>query len=175
MTSRWLPITILVTVALGLVAIAPGTGCGDDEGAAEWVDAVHTLDAQAGEAREAGRGAEAEALLRRALEREVPAQVAPRDAAAVRRALLGQLAEVALDSGDWEGAARWASEGLALGAEADVLRANLLILRGEARERGGDARGAAADYHAAVEITDTLLRAILEDDVHVPLPAPVQP
>lgn len=172
MTRSWLPITLLVALALALAAAA---GCGDEAGGAEWVGVIQALDARANEARLAGRDADAAALLQRALAHEAPAQVAAADAATVRRALLGQLAEVALDGGDLEGAVRWASDGLALGGEADVLRANLLVLRGEARERSGDARGAAADYHAAVEITDALLRASLEDDVHVPLPTPVRP
>jgi hypothetical protein len=72
-----------------------------------------------------------------------------------------RLARLALAAGDAAGAVRQAEAGLALGDRGDLFAANLLIVRGAAREKLRDAPGAAADYERALHINEALLRDTL--------------
>jgi hypothetical protein len=84
------------------------------------------------------------------------------DERAVRLDLLYRLARIDLGTGDVKGAAGWAARGLELGRTNDSFTTNLLIVRGRALEKMGDAIGASRDYHDALLITERLLDKSLE-------------
>lgn len=69
-----------------------------------------------------------------------------------------RLARLALATQDPATAAREADTGLALGDRSDLFAANLLIVRGAAREALGHNADAATDYERALRINESLLR-----------------
>jgi hypothetical protein len=99
---------------------------------------------------------------RRALEAAIAATPADHP---LRRPLVQdgrfRLARLALVAGDPAAAAREADSGLALGDGGDLYTANLLVVRGTAREALGQGGAAAADYERALAINEVLLRGIL--------------
>ncbi|HEX4337056.1 MAG TPA: hypothetical protein VH062_14155 [Polyangiaceae bacterium] len=84
------------------------------------------------------------------------------DERAVRLDLLYRLAEIDLGKSDTKSAVDWASRGLDLGRSNDTFTTNLLIVRGHAFERMGNAVAASRDYHDALVITETLLDKTLQ-------------
>jgi tetratricopeptide (TPR) repeat protein len=96
---------------------------------------------------------------------EQPEAGAARSADPNRRPLLQdtyfRLARLALAMQDPATAARDAQAGLALGDHSDLFAANLLIVRGAAREALGEPGAAAADYEQALRINEALLREVL--------------
>jgi hypothetical protein len=69
-----------------------------------------------------------------------------------------RLARLALANGDAATAQREAEAGLALGDHGDLFTANLLVVRGTAREALGAGTSAITDYERALAINETLLQ-----------------
>lgn len=102
-----------------------------------------------------------EALLR-FLEAAPPAGIRSDDARSVQQDAWFHLASVELQSGDAKRAQADAEKGLTLGRETDLFTANLLVVRGRARELQQDDRGAISDYQEAMRINEALLKAASE-------------
>lgn len=140
---------------LVLLLVALSCQRGADDG---WAERVAEQHAQIDGMLDRGAGAEARALLRTIVER-APAQHPQ------RRPILQdthfRLARLALASGEPATAVREADAGLALADGADLFSANLLVVRGAAREALGQASGAVSDYERALAINETLLKGAL--------------
>ena len=162
----------LVVVALAAaVALAAGCSRADESAAgetqspasaAEWVADARRAHDEADRALARGDADVARRVLSDALRAEVPGGVGELDRRAVRQDLAYRLAQVELEAGAPEAAVRWAEQGLAEGRENDVFTANLLVVRGSAREALGNEREAADDYFEALEINEALLRRTLD-------------
>jgi tetratricopeptide (TPR) repeat protein len=72
-----------------------------------------------------------------------------------------RLAHLALAAREPSRALAYADAGLDLGCGPHLFVANLYVARGAAREALGEGREAAADYHRALEINESLLREAL--------------
>ena len=72
-----------------------------------------------------------------------------------------RLAQLALAAHDPRRALADAEAGLAYGDAPDLFVANLLVARAAAHEAMGDPRAAAADYHRALKMNETLLAQAL--------------
>jgi hypothetical protein len=72
-----------------------------------------------------------------------------------------RLSQLALAAHEPRQALADADAGLALGDAPHLFVANLLVARAAAREAAGDPRAAAADYHRALTINETLLAEAL--------------
>lgn len=144
-----------VILALALVA---SIGCDDAHG---WVElsAADSVAADAALAR--GAHDEAAAALARIVERPVPSSVAAEDARIVRQDASERWARLSLERGDPQAALERLDQGLALGERGDVFTANLLTLRARVLEAQGRDGEAAADYHRALLIEETLLERAL--------------
>jgi tetratricopeptide (TPR) repeat protein len=162
--------------SLMLLAPAASTGCsrGEPPGAADrWTAGVFAAHARADASIDRGARGEARAALQAILDG------APPPAAALgerqRRALLQdtrfRLGRLALEAGEPALALAHADGGLALGGGAaapdddldDLFVANLLVLRGSAREALGEGPKALADYERALRINEALLRRALPE------------
>lgn len=91
-----------------------------------------------------------------------PGSVSPEDRRVVAQDACYRRARLELSANAPEAAVAWADRGLALGTYDDVFTANLLVARGQARERLGRATDAAADYHEALLVNESLLDRVLE-------------
>lgn len=91
-----------------------------------------------------------------------PTTIAADDARAVRQDLAYRLARIDMAEGRDRDALSWAQKGLALGRNASVETANLLIVSGHANQRIGNEQQAIVDLHEALVINDTLLTRALE-------------
>jgi hypothetical protein len=69
-----------------------------------------------------------------------------------------RLARLALAAREPAVAARHADAGLALGGDADLFVANLLVVRGSAHEALGETQAAVQDDQRALQINEALLR-----------------
>lgn len=147
----------------GAVALCLLPACGEDsrDAAAAWVSAAASDSRAADEAMARGDRPAAEARLTALVERPAPAAVAVDDARVIVQDAYFRLAQLAMTEGDPARAQRFADRGLELGAREDVFSANLYIVRGRAKEVGGQAVEATADYHEALKINDALLRRTL--------------
>ena len=158
-TRRW---------ALLVLLLAWG-GCGrssEPEVSPVWARQVAEAHAQADALMEPGRPPVALDEARRTLEAIVAGAQAEGVAGDTGRVLLQdtyfRLAQLALSAGENQAAAVRADQGLALGGGNDLFVANLLVVRGAAREALGQTSPAAADYERALRINDALLRDTLE-------------
>ena len=142
-------------LVLPLVMIA--VGCAP-QAADRWAERMGTQHEEVDLLLDRGDHAGARRLLE-AIVRDTPVKDAS------RRPLLQdahyRLAQLALATGDPAGAERQADEGLALGDHGDLFTANLMIVRGAARERSGRGAAATADYERALAINEGLLRAVV--------------
>ena len=152
-----------------LVLLLAWNGCGRSptpEVSPDWAREVAEAHAKADALMGPGRSPVALDEARRTLEAIVADAQAEGAAGDTRRVLLQdtlfRLAQLALSAGDTQGAAARADQGLALGGGDDLFVANLLVVRGAAREELGQTRPAAADYERALRINDALLRDTLD-------------
>ena len=90
--------------------------------------------------------------------RSAPRSVPPDEARAVRQDAWFRAAELWLQRRQPGAARDEAERGLALGKAEDLFTANLLVVRGRARELLQDDRGAVSDYQEALRINEVLLR-----------------
>lgn len=141
---------------LAVVALVMLCACSDGRDAAAWIAAQAQANAAADEALERDDLKRAKAALQAALT-PAPDGVAAADARALKADMLYRLATLALQDYEPAEAKRLADEGLALGDDADVFTANLLVVRGRANQSLGDARAAGDDYHRALIINEALL------------------
>jgi hypothetical protein len=130
--------------------------------ARDWLASMEHAHRGADEAMGTGNVDRARELLRGGFDTLVPPGMASEDARVVRQDLAFRLAELDLDAGNAVSAIEWADRGLALGEADDVFTANLLIVRGRAREAAGGDREAVSDYFRALEINEALLRRTLD-------------
>jgi hypothetical protein len=155
---------LLAIVATATAACVGMAACGGDarsDEAAGWVASMREASESADRAlaqRDLGR---AEHALRDALGRDVPSAVAPEDRRIVRADLHYRFAELELGRGDPIRAEELATRALDEGRGRDVFTANLLIVRGGAREARGDDAGAAEDYYEALRISEELMQSAL--------------
>lgn len=130
--------------------------------ASAWIEAAKDAHREADAKIAAGDRAAARDALARAFDVAPPPSIAPEDRRVVRQDLAYRLAELALSEEDARTAKEWADRGLEQGRAGDVFTANLLIVRGRAREMLGDDRAAVDDYFEALEINEALLRRTLD-------------
>lgn len=131
--------------------------CGDKA----WIGEVRTAQRSAEQAAEQGNYRQAIQRLQPVADGELSRPARADDARAIRQDAFYQLARWSMANEDAAGALVFADAGLALGG-AGVFRANLWVARGQAHEELGQATQAAADYHEALLINETLLDAVLE-------------
>ena len=161
-------LAIVVVLLLAVACSRSGDSVAHDEARSErheardWLAGMERAHGEADEALAAGDAARAREVLRGAFDTAVPASMAPEDARIVRQDLAFRLGELDLDAGEAAAAVEWADRGLALGQAEDVFTANLLIVRGRAREAQGGDREAIEDYFRALEINEALLRRTLD-------------
>jgi hypothetical protein len=151
------------SLALAMVAMVWTTSCGggaDDERAA-WIDTMREASESADRALARRDLARAEHALLDALGRDVPAGVTRDDRRIVRADLHFRLAELELSRGDVLAAEEVADRALREGRARDLFTANLLIVRGRAREARGDDPGAAEDFCEALRISEELMQSAL--------------
>ncbi len=142
-----------------LLAVALG-GCGGDDAGA-WIEASR-VQSEAAAAAAAAHDDDAEQVaLERLLALGVPDAVAAEDARVVRQDGYERLAGLLYRRGDDARALRAIEAGLALGEADDIFTANLWVIRGRVRERRGQDRAAAEDYHRALLVHERLLDAAL--------------
>lgn len=141
-----------------VVAVLLASACTDD--AAAWMEFVASRSAAAGDASDA----QAERLLLELVRQPVPPSVAAEDRRVVHQDAYDRLARIALGRGDRPTAERHVAAGLALGVRDDLFSANLLTTRGQIHEARGQDREAAADYHLALRISESLLDRVLSGD-----------
>jgi hypothetical protein len=155
-------LTRRIAAALALAGLL-ALGCsqrhfdGDDPWVAE-AARRHTL---ADQLLEAGNRRTARDALAGIVEGPAPTGLAVADRRAVLQDTYFRLAQLALDDRDARGALTQAERGLALGDADDLFVANLLVVRGAAREALGAGPAAAEDYHRALVINDKLLTETL--------------
>jgi hypothetical protein len=154
-----------VALAATLALLA---GCGDRAAAGDWLSRAEAAHRDADHRLEHGDADGAREVLRDAAMAPAPARVGPGDVRAVRQDLYARLATVEIGRGRLREAAAWATTGITLGRSNDVFTANLLIARGRALERVGDASGASRDYHDALLVTEALLDESLRGSPHTP-------
>ena len=158
----------LVCVAL-MVPAAVFLGCEDAAPAASgeavsWVNGVRDAHTRADAAEARSDWESARDALRPLVTDAVPTNVAAVHARAIQQDARYRLASVAMRASQPAEAEREANAGIALGVQDDVMSANLFVIRGEAREAMGRAADAAADYHRAVMINESLLETVLGED-----------
>ncbi len=146
----------LLVAALALLAACAGSR--DDTGS--WVTSAETAHHEADRLLAAGDAHGARDVLQR-LETTMPGD-ANGATRAVHADLLYRVAELDLRENDVKGAVDSATRGLELGRSNDAFTTNLLIVRGRAHEKLGDAVAASRDYHDALVITEALLDRSLE-------------
>lgn len=156
--------TIRARLAIATLTAALVTGCaaGDDAGPRGWVSGAARAHELADEAVARGDLNEARRTLRAAVDAPIPEAVEPEDRRVVRQDLLYRLADVELRASRAAEAESLADEGLGLGRARDLFTANLLVMRGRAREALSKDREAAGDYFEALEINSELLDRALE-------------
>ena len=138
---------------------ALGLGCSDNA----WVGEVRSAQESAEQAATQGNYREAIQRLRPLADGELTERARGEDARALRQDAFYQLARWSMSNEDAAGALVFADAGLALGGR-DVFVANLWVARGQAHEALGQATRAAADYHEALLINETLLDAVLGEE-----------
>jgi hypothetical protein len=146
--------SIVAAAILGALALG---GCSRRAPTERWTTMAARAHREADRRLDAGDTAGARARLL-AL---VDAQKAHAGDSAERRLALQdtyfRLARLALDDHEPRQAVAYADAGLAYGTAPHLFVANLLVARGAALETSGDPRAAAADYHRALLINETLL------------------
>ena len=150
-----------ILVAL-LVALSSGCPYVDD--GAAWVDETHQASTRADALVRRGDREGARRELRAIVELETPESIAAPDRRIVVQDATFRLAELDLGDGHADAAIQWAERGLGLGQSEDVFTANLLVVRGRARETLGRDREAADDFYRALRINEALLRRALGDE-----------
>ena len=136
--------------------IASLLGCGDDS----WIGDVRSAQENAERAAQRGNYREAIQRLQPVANGELSRPARASDGRAIRQDAFYQLARWSLVDEDADGALAFADAGLALGGD-DIFRANLWVVRGQAHEALGQSTRAAADYHEALLINETLLDNVL--------------
>jgi hypothetical protein len=155
------PVAALATAAAGCGRAAPASE------AAAWVNRAAGAHRRADQAAARGAFDEARAARRGLAEGPAAPGVAAADRRAVRMDAYSRLAELELRAGHAAAAATWADAGLALGPGRDVFTANLYLARGRALEARGVDREAAASYHRALVVSESLLGAALHPEAGV--------
>jgi tetratricopeptide (TPR) repeat protein len=137
------------------------------DGAAAWIASVARRNAEADGLIDRGDPAGARRVLASLLD-AAPGLERRGDGDAqqdIRRVLLQdtyfRLARLELDARAPTAAAGHAGQGLALGGRDDLFVANLLVVRGAAREALGETAAALADYDRALRINEILLHETL--------------
>jgi hypothetical protein len=151
-------------LALAIFAIATACGGARDDDAAAWIASMREASESADRALGQRDIARAEFALKDALGRDVPAGVTAADRRIVRHDLQYRLAELELGRGDPLRAEEIVDGALREGRARDVFTANLLIVRGRAREARGDEPAAAEDYYEALRISEELMESALGGD-----------
>ncbi len=146
MTRRGLVIALALA---GCAARSPAPGA--------WIATAAEASRAADEALASGQIDLARERLRRLVESPSSRLVAANDRRVILQDAYFRLAEVELGAHAPARAQAWAESGLALGVQRDLFTANLYIARGGARAALDDARGAAEDYRAALDINEALL------------------
>jgi predicted negative regulator of RcsB-dependent stress response len=147
-----------------LAALFVLSGCARDRDAADWITQAQKAHRQADLLAASGDTDGARDALQIAVDTEPPRGTPKGPARVVRQDLFYRIAVMELEKRQPEAALDFASRGLALGEKNDVFSANLRIMRGQAHEALGHAREAAADYHAALKISEALLDRALGEE-----------
>lgn len=157
---------VVASVGAIVVAIVVGlsSGCPYTDDGVVWVDETREASQRADVLLQRGDRAGARRELRAIVEMEKPESIATADRRIVVQDATFRLAELDLADGRAQDAIRWADRGLATGRAEDVFTANLLVVRGRAREALGNDREAADDFYRALRINEVLLRRALGDD-----------
>ena len=142
--------------ALGFMLGVSLVGCSDNA----WIGDVRSAQESAEQAAERGNYREAIQRLRPVAEGELSRPARVGDSRAIRQDAFYQLARWSLANEDATDALVFADAGLALGGDG-VFRANLWVVGGQAHEALGRSTQAAADYHEALLINETLLDGVL--------------
>ncbi len=142
---------------VALIALAFGCSKAPRHGEGEWISEAARRHARADERLAAGDRPAARAELLAVVGASVPADVPEQDSRGVLQDTYFRLAKMDLDARDPRAAVADADLGLSYGKPNDLFVANLLIVRGAAREALGDGAAAATDYHQALVINNALL------------------
>lgn len=153
--NQWLRfMTLLCALAVGCASQAAPHA---DEDA--WLAAITQVHAQVDKSSDR---AGAHTLLVQALQREVPARIAPEDRRRVVQDLYFRSALLSLELAEPARAAQECELGIALGDAPDEFTANLWIARGRAEAKLGRAGDAAKAYARAMTIHEHLMNVALE-------------
>jgi predicted negative regulator of RcsB-dependent stress response len=146
------------------VALLALCGCARDREAADWITQAQKAHRDADRLAASGDTEGARDALEIAVE-NVPPRGTPKGVARiVRQDLFYRLAALQLERRQPDSALDFASRGLALGEQKEVFTANLRLVRGRAHESLAHVREAAADYHAALKISEALLDRALGEE-----------
>ena len=154
----------LLRFAILVATLFACAGCAREQAATDWVSQAREAHREADQLVAAGNAEAARQALEVAVHTEPPPATADTVARIVRQDLFYRIASLEIEDGNAELALDSASRGLALGEENDVFSANLRIVRGQAHEALGHRHEAAADYHAALTISEALLDQALGEE-----------
>lgn len=127
-----------------------------------WLESIQASHRSADDRLLSRETAAARATLVTAWDTPPPTTIAAEDARVVRQDIAYRLARIDMAEGRNQDALTWARKGLALGRNASVETANLLIVSGHVNQRIGNEQQAIVDLHDALVINDTLLTRALE-------------
>jgi hypothetical protein len=127
-----------------------------------WVELAEAAHQEADAARTDAEEDAARRRLERAY-REVPAGEDP-SLTWVRQDLCARVGDMALRRGDAQAALHWAERGLGLVASANLARADLLRVKGQALEVLGKPGAAAAALHEALRLNQELMDRALRGE-----------
>jgi hypothetical protein len=153
--------------AVALTPIISGTGCAraprSDLAAVRdpWIAETAERHRAADRLLDDGAAGDARKLLRAVVEAAPPHESLTEARRLALQDTYFRLARLELEAKDARQAAADADAGLAYGTEAHLFVANLLVVRGAAREALEDPRGAADDYHRALVMNEALLHEAL--------------
>jgi hypothetical protein len=148
--------------ALALVVALAGAGCSRAPRRAAWAVSAAAAHRSADRLLAAGDAAGARATLRALVREDAGAGAKSPGVRLAMQDTYFRLGRLALDAHDPREALADADAGLAYGEAPHLFVANLLVVRGAAREATGDPRGAAEDYHRALLMNETLLERTLQ-------------
>jgi hypothetical protein len=151
--------TARLTALLSLLLLVSSACRGEDE-VARWLGAAREAHAVA----DRGDPSASVEALSRFLATPPPPSVNPVDARVVRQDAGYRLARAHLGAGEGTRALQVADELLEEGRDDDVFTANLLVVRGQAKEALGRPVDATVDYHEALMINERLLDEALRED-----------
>ena len=151
-----------VRVAPILIVVLGLGGCASGLDTAQWLTQAAEAHERADDAIAEGDIAGARSALVEVLDPPGSLAIDDDDLRILRQDVYFRLSGLELADSEPERAVFWANEGLTLGTREDIFTANLLVVRGQAKQVIGDDHGAARDFFAAQRINQVLLQRVLE-------------